>query len=199
MAQDQASSEHSRVDLLPAAKSSPDATSDWAPGPATVDLALGSEAAPAALPVLVKPAVPSLQQEIETLLRWRLRWLTLLCGVAILAILPLMPQLWRPLLADPVQFAKHGPLLFRSFVFAAVVLYPPLLILLWSRPRLSVRALRLMEWVFVGTGFAYMAIDLHTDLSKLCHAPVVAGTRWMRQPVIVAQGTTWALTPMPFR
>lgn len=193
MVQDRARSEHSQADLLSVAKTSPDATSDWAPGPATVNPVLLPKEALAGPAAVVRPAVPSLQKELETLLRWRLRWLTLLCSIVSLAILPLMP-LWRPLLADPVRFATQGPLLLRCFVFTAVFPYPSLLLILWSRRRLSVRALRLIEWVFIGTAVAILGIDLHAVLKHLFHTPMEAGMRSIRQPVITGQATHWAIT-----
>jgi serine/threonine-protein kinase len=189
----QATGEHPRADWLPAAKASPDATSDWAPGPATVDLARAPAAVPTGPLVLVKPAVLLLQQEVQTLLRQRLRWLTLLMTLVSIATVALLPKVRNALWTDPVKFAVQGSLLNQSLV-VAVLVATGLAAVLWSRRRLSLRALRLIEWALVGALIGYMVLDIHSILVDAFHAPLPPQVQWMRVPMIAARGPLWALS-----
>jgi serine/threonine-protein kinase len=182
----------SPVDSLPAAQASPDATSGWAPRPATVDRARAPEAAPTGPPVLVKPAIPSLQQELQSLLRQRLRWLALLMALVSMAAVALLPQGRSALLTDPAKFALQGPLTIRSLI-VAITVPVGMAAVLWSRRRLSLRALRSIEWTLVGTCIVLMVLGIHGALVDAFGAPVPAQFRWMRAPMIAGQGPLCAL------
>jgi serine/threonine-protein kinase len=131
-------------------------------GPAVVMLADAATVAPQRLvPALEAGASPELARDILTLLRKRLRFISL---VALAIYLYAYGFFAVNVIRDPAQFSQHldlGLLTPFLLIFAGVVVLP---VILWTRRPLSLGRLRGMELTLFGLLLAQQSFELAFDL-----------------------------------